>query len=143
MSEIKRIAKRASIVGGGTLISRVLGYVRDAVIASYFGAGLASDAFFVAFRIANLLRRLVGEGALTSSFVPVFTEMLVRRTKEEVNKFLYGFFTLFFFIVVALTAIGILASEKLVLLMSPGFSAIPEKFALAVNLTAMMFPYMI
>ena len=143
MSEIKRIAKRASIVGGGTLISRVLGYARDAVIASYFGAGLASDAFFVAFRIANLLRRLVGEGALTSSFVPVFTEMLIRRTKEEANKFLYGFFTLFFFIVVALTALGILASEKLVLLMSPGFSAIPEKFALAVNLTAMMFPYMI
>ncbi|MFZ3071650.1 MAG: lipid II flippase MurJ [Thermodesulfobacteriota bacterium] len=58
MSGIKRIAKRATIVGGGTFISRVLGYVRDAAIASYFGAGLAADTFFVAFRIANLLRRL-------------------------------------------------------------------------------------
>ncbi|MBI5901875.1 MAG: hypothetical protein HZB84_00090 [Deltaproteobacteria bacterium] len=82
-SHERKITGAASIVGAATVLSRVLGYTRDAAIAYVFGAGMYTDAFFMAFRIANLLRRLVGEGALTSSFIPIFTDELNRRGKEE------------------------------------------------------------
>ena len=72
MSENRRIARAAGQVGALTLVSRVTGLLRDAVTGYYFGAGPAADAFFVAFRLPNLLRRLVGEGAMTAAFVPVF-----------------------------------------------------------------------
>ncbi|MBW2513964.1 MAG: murein biosynthesis integral membrane protein MurJ, partial [Deltaproteobacteria bacterium] len=71
-----QVTKAAGVVGGATFLSRVFGLLRDIVIAGYFGAGMASDAFFVAFRIPNLLRRLFAEGSLTIAFVPVFTEYL-------------------------------------------------------------------
>ena len=67
-----RLTKAAGVVSGATLLSRILGFVRDIVIASYFGAGLYSDAFFVAFRIPNIFRRLFAEGSLSISFIPVF-----------------------------------------------------------------------
>ncbi|MBW1741100.1 MAG: murein biosynthesis integral membrane protein MurJ, partial [Deltaproteobacteria bacterium] len=76
MSENVRMTKAAGIVGAATLLSRILGFVRDVIVAWFFGAGLAADAFFVAFRIPNLLRRLFAEGSLTISFIPVFTEYL-------------------------------------------------------------------
>src|SRR3989338_2318949 len=85
MTEHNKIAKRAGIVGFFTLISRVTGLVRDIAIAHAFGTRLAADAFFVAFRIPNLLRRLFAEGALTVSFVPVFTQSL-RTSREEAKK---------------------------------------------------------
>jgi len=78
------------------MLSRVLGYIRDAVIAYIFGATISADAFFVAFRISNLFRRLVGEGALTSSFIPIFTELISVRTKDELRGFVSRFFLLFF-----------------------------------------------
>jgi putative peptidoglycan lipid II flippase len=71
MSENHKITKAATVIGTGTLLSRILGFFRDMVIANFFGAGMAADAFFVAFRIPNLWRRLVGEGSLTISFIPV------------------------------------------------------------------------
>ncbi|MBM2837647.1 MAG: virulence factor protein, partial [Deltaproteobacteria bacterium] len=81
MSEEKsKIARAAGVVGGATLMSRILGFVRDAFIANLFGAGMAADAFFVAFRIPNMFRRLLGEGSLTSSFIPVFTEYLTQKS---------------------------------------------------------------
>ncbi|HLA50862.1 MAG TPA: lipid II flippase MurJ, partial [Thermodesulfobacteriota bacterium] len=70
MIEAKNITKAASIVGSATFLSRILGYIRDAVIAAYFGAGASADVFFIAYRIPNFFRRLVGEGALTVSFIP-------------------------------------------------------------------------
>jgi len=78
MSENVRMTKAAGIVGAATLLSRILGFVRDVIVAWFFGAGMAADAFFVAFRIPNLLRRLFAEGSLTISFIPVFTEYLSR-----------------------------------------------------------------
>ncbi len=82
-SENARVARAAGVVGISTMLSRIFGFIRDMVVARYFGAGLVTDAFFVAFRIPNLLRRLLAEGSLTVSFVPVFTEYLKVKSKEE------------------------------------------------------------
>ncbi len=139
----KSIAGAASIVGAATVLSRILGYIRDAVVAFSFGAGLYSDAFFMAFRIANLLRRLVGEGALTSSFIPIFTEELNVRSREEVKKLTSGVFTFFFIILVIISILGIVFSKEIVLYLSPGFATDPEKFTLTIRLTQIMFPYMV
>ncbi len=82
-SENARVAKAAGVVGISTMLSRIFGFIRDMVVARYFGAGMVTDAFFVAFRIPNLLRRLLAEGSLTVSFVPVFTEYLKVKSREE------------------------------------------------------------
>ena len=82
ITEKKNVSRAAGIVGFFTLMSRILGLVRDMVLARYFGSGMAADAFFVAFRIPNLLRRLFAEGSLTISFIPVFTEYLSQKTKD-------------------------------------------------------------
>jgi putative peptidoglycan lipid II flippase len=130
-------------MGLATLLSRVLGYIRDAVIAWGFGAGLYADSFFVAFRVSNLFRRLVGEGALTSSFVPIFTEELGQRSRAEATRLVSKVFTLFLVILVALALLGIVFSEPLIWLLSPGFADVPGKFTLTVKLTRVMFPYMV
>ncbi|MEJ2098218.1 MAG: lipid II flippase MurJ, partial [Deltaproteobacteria bacterium] len=83
MGENSRVTKAAGVIGAATLLSRIFGFLRDVVIAGYFGAGLASDAFFVAFRIPNLLRRLFAEGSLTIAFIPVFTETLTTKGKND------------------------------------------------------------
>lgn len=138
-----KITGAASIVGSATVLSRILGYVRDAAVAYVFGAGLYADAFFVAFRVANLLRRLVGEGALTSSFIPIFTEEHASRSEDGSRAMVSSVFTLFTLILLALTVIGIVFSRELVMLMSPGFIKDPEKFSVTVSLTKQMFPYMV
>jgi len=86
MGEQRGIAKAAGVVGGATFLSRIFGFIRDMIVAQFFGTGMATDAFFVAFRIPNLLRRLVGEGALTASFIPVYTEYITQRPREEGNE---------------------------------------------------------
>ncbi len=94
MSETHRITKAATTIGMGTFLSRILGFLRDMVIAHFFGAGMAADAFFVAFRIPNLWRRLVGEGSLTISFIPVYTEYLTQRSEEETREVTHIAFTI-------------------------------------------------
>lgn len=143
MSHEKRITGAATIISAATSLSRVLGYLRDAAIAFVFGAGLQADAFFMAFRISNLLRRLVGEGALTSSFVPIFTEEKAKRTLEETRELASSVFTLFAIILTALAALGMFFSEEIVLVLAPGFAADPGKFDLTVSLTRLLFPYMV
>ncbi|MFQ5736945.1 MAG: murein biosynthesis integral membrane protein MurJ [Thermodesulfobacteriota bacterium] len=139
----KSITSAASVVGSATVLSRILGYARDAAIAYVFGAGMFADAFFVAFRISNLFRRLVGEGALTSIFIPIFTDEKNQRTREGSRALVSSVFTLFFFILVACAVLGIIFSDDIVRYMSPGFTQDPEKFATTVNLTRLMFPYMV
>ncbi|HBG45523.1 MAG TPA: murein biosynthesis integral membrane protein MurJ [Deltaproteobacteria bacterium] len=143
MSHERRITGAASIISAATALSRVLGYIRDAVLAYVFGAGLLADAFFMAFRISNLLRRLVGEGALTSSFIPIFTEEMNSRSKEATRELVSSVFTIFAIILTILAVLGILFSKEIVSIMAPGFLADPEKFSLTVSLTRWMFPYMI
>jgi len=140
-SENSKVARAAGIVGISTMVSRVFGFLRDMVVAALFGAGLASDAFFVAFRIPNLLRRLIGEGSLTVSFVPVFTEYLQKKSKEEALELANTAFTLLSILLVIVSVLGVLFSPLVVTLIAPGFVNDPAQFGLAVFLNRLMFPY--
>jgi putative peptidoglycan lipid II flippase len=142
MSENHKITKAATVIGAGTLLSRILGFFRDMVIANFFGTGMAADAFFVAFRIPNLWRRLVGEGSLTISFIPVYTEYLTQRSEEEIRKVTHVAFTIAGVILLILTVLGILFSPILIRIVAPGFIQIPEKFELTVTLNKIIFPYL-
>jgi putative peptidoglycan lipid II flippase len=141
MNEKKRIAQAASIVGGATLLSRIFGFFRDMVVAQLFGAGAATDAFFVAFRIPNLLRRLVGEGSLTASFIPVYSEYINQKPKEDGDELVSASFSLMAMVLIFLTGLGILFAPWIIKFMAYGFSVEPEKFKLTVLLTRLMFPY--
>ena len=140
-SENAKVAKAAGIVGAATMVSRVFGVIRDMVIAALFGASWMTDAFWVAFRIPNMLRRLLGEGSLTVSFVPVFTEYLQKKTKVEAVELASNAFTVLSIILAAVSVLGILISPVIVGLIAPGFIADPDKFALTVFLNRLMFPY--
>ncbi|MEE4261300.1 MAG: murein biosynthesis integral membrane protein MurJ [Desulfobacteraceae bacterium] len=139
MSENARVVKAAGVVGAATLLSRILGFVRDAVIAWFFGAGFSSDAFIAAFRIPNLLRRLFAEGSLSSAFIPVFTQYMVRRGRSEAFHLARSAFRLLSVFLILVTIGGILLSPWIVKLMAPGFLA--DKYALTVTLTRLMLPY--
>ncbi len=141
MTENHKITKAATTIGTGTLLSRILGFFRDMVIANFFGAGMAADAFFMAFRIPNLWRRLVGEGSLTVSFIPVYTEYLTKRSEEETRKVTDVAFTIAGVILLILTVLGILFSPILIRIIAWGWSKYPEKFQLTVTLNQIMFPY--
>jgi putative peptidoglycan lipid II flippase len=141
MSTRERIDRAAGVVGGATLLSRIFGFLRDMIVAQLFGAGTATDAFFVAFRIPNLLRRLVGEGSLTVSFIPVYSEYLSRKSKEESDELVSASFSVLTIFLLFLTAMGILFSPWIVKAIAYGFSQEPEKFRLTVFLNRMMFPY--
>ena len=143
MSEKHTITRAASTIGMGTLLSRILGFLRDMVTAHFFGAGMAADAFFVAFRIPNLWRRLVGEGALTISFIPVYTEYLTQRPEEESRELTHIAFTIAGVILFILTLLGVVFSPLLIRIIAPGwFVNYPEKFQLTVSLNRMIFPYL-
>ena len=128
-------------IGSMTLISRVLGFVRDMVLARVFGAGLATDAFFVAFRIPNFLRRLFGEGGFTQAYVPVFTEYKEQHGLESLRDLADHVIGTLAAILAVLTAIGVAAAPALVLVFAPGFYDEPEKYALAGDLLRLTFPY--
>lgn len=141
MEEAGRIARAAGVVSFFTLLSRITGLLRDIVVGYLFGAQGAADAFFVAFRIPNLLRRLTAEGALTAGFIPVFTDYLANRGKGEavrVARIVATFAALFLAI---LTFMGILFAAPLTRLFAPGFAVDQDKFVLTVHLTRLMFPY--
>ena len=138
--ELGRVAKATGIVGSMTLLSRFTGLARDVVIGYLLGARSAADAFFVAFRIPNLLRRLTAEGALSAGFVPVLSQVLAtrgRREAIEASRVIMTFAVLFLLVV---TAAGVLFPAPLTWLFAPGFSAAPEKFSLTVRLVRIMFP---
>ena len=140
MSERHKIAKAATTIGIGTLVSRILGFLRDMVTAHFFGAGMAADAFFVAFRIPNLWRRLVGEGSLTISFIPVYTEYLTQQPEEESRELTHIAFTIAGVVLFVLTLLGVFFSPILIRIIAPGFARIPEKFQLTVTLNQIIFP---
>ena len=137
MSLLRALATVSSM----TLISRVLGYVRDFFIARAFGAGLATDAFFVAFRIPNLLRRLFGEGAFSQAFVPILAEYRNRESVEDTRTLVDCVATTLLLALVAVTALGVAIAPLIVYLSAPGFAADPGKFELTVTLLRITFPY--
>jgi putative peptidoglycan lipid II flippase len=137
------VVRAAGLIGVATLSSRILGFVRDMVLARLFGATPAADAFFVAYRIPNLLRELFAEGSMSSAFIPVFTEYQTLKTKRDAWELASATFTTLLTIVTAVTLLGIVASPGIVWLMAPGFHEQPEKLALTTVLTRVMFPYLL
>ena len=137
------LLRALATVSGMTLLSRILGFVRDFVIARTFGAGLATDAFFVAFRLPNLLRRMFAEGAFSQAFVPILAEYKNRRGEVETKRLVDHVASALFLAVLAVTVIGMLATPALIYVSAPGFSKDAGKFALTVALTRITFPYIL
>lgn len=141
MSENRRIAGAAGVVAGLTLASRVTGLLRDVVTGYYFGAGATADAFFVAFRLPNLLRRFVGEGAVGAAFTPVFAAYVAEPRAGSAERAFRAVAT-GFAALLGLTTVAAIAAAPLWLdLLAPGFAAEPEAMALAVHLTRWLLPY--
>lgn len=126
-----------------TLLSRVLGFVRDTVIARAFGAGMETDAFFVAFRIPNLLRRLFAEGAFSQAFVPVLSEYKNQKGFAATKDLVDHVASTLAFALFIVTVIGIVAAPLIIYVSAPGFSANPDKFQLTVDLLRVTFPYIL
>jgi putative peptidoglycan lipid II flippase len=139
----QHIAKSATKVSLITMLSRVMGYLRDSISAALLGVGLVSDAFYVAFRIPNLLRNLLAEGALSSAFIPVFTDYLEKKDKKDTWMMAANVMTVLTIILVIVTALGMTFSDPIVRLIAPGFSSDPFKFKLTVELTRWFFPFIL
>ncbi len=137
------LLKALVTVSGMTLLSRILGFVRDFVIARTFGAGMMTDAFFVAFKLPNLLRRLFAEGAFSQAFVPILGEYRNKRGEEETKRLVDHVATLLFLALLVVTALGVVAAPVLVYISAPGFAADSDKFELTVALTRVTFPYIL
>src|SRR5438552_14762847 len=129
------VVRAVGAIGMATLVSRVLGFARDVVVARAFGAGPVTDAFFVAFRIPNLLRRLLAEGALSTAIIPVFSDYLVNRSRPEFVRMLRAVLSATLITLVVVSVIGVIAAPWLVRVIAPGFSADPSQHALASLLT--------
>lgn len=142
-SERAKVVEAAGVVGLGTLCSRILGFVRDMMLAGLFGAVPAADAFFIAYRIPNLLRELFAEGSMSAAFIPVFSEYLAQRTQRDAWELAGAAFTTLLTLLTSVCLLGILASPWIVQLMAPGFSGDAEQQALTVLLTQIMFPYLL
>lgn len=139
--EKRNLGRAAGVVSFFTFQSRILGLVRDMVLAALFGSGMVADAFFVAFRIPNLLRRLFAEGSLTIAFIPVFTEYLTLKTKKEAFDLARVVLTTLSIILVIVTLAGILFSPWIVRIQAFGFGSSGVKYDLTVLLTRITFPY--
>ncbi|HEU0290570.1 MAG TPA: murein biosynthesis integral membrane protein MurJ [Burkholderiales bacterium] len=135
------LLKAVATVSSMTLISRILGFVRDLVIARVFGAGLATDAFFVAFKLPNLLRRLFAEGAFTQAFVPILAEYKTRRGEQETRLLVDRVAATLAAALFIVTLVGVLAAPLIIYATAPGFAATPGKFDLTVDLLRITFPY--
>ncbi len=135
------LLRSLATVSGMTLLSRILGFIRDFVIARVFGAGAMTDAFFVAFKLPNLLRRLFAEGAFSQAFVPILGEYKNKGGDVEAKRLVDHVATLLFLVLLVVTVIGIAAAPVLVYISAPGFAADAGKFELTVELTRITFPY--
>ncbi len=137
------LLKSLVTVSGMTMISRILGFVRDAVIARAFGAGLYTDAFFVAFRLPNLLRRVFAEGAFSQAFVPILSEYKTRRGQQDTKLLVDHVSALLTLALFAVTVVGVLAAPAIIYVTAPGFANVPEKFDVTVALLRVTFPYIL
>jgi len=137
------IAKQVGTVGGGTLLSRIFGLLREQVFAYLFGAGIYTDAFFAAFRIPNLLRDLFAEGALSSAYVPVFSEHLTRRGKESALRLTNLVLNSLLVATAVVVILGIVLAPLIVKLIAPGFGEHPGQAELTTLMARIMFPFLI
>ncbi len=137
------LLKALAAVSSMTLLSRILGFVRDALIARVFGAGLLTDAFFVAFKIPNLLRRLFAEGAFSQAFVPILAEYKNRKGHDATQTLVNQVSTALTLVLVVVALLGIVGAPWVAYISAPGFQDEPGKFALTVTLLRITFPYII
>lgn len=137
------LLKSLAAVSSLTMVSRVLGFVRDTIIARTFGAGVASDAFVVAFKLPNLLRRIFAEGAFSQAFVPILAEYKMQQGEEATRTFVAYVSGLLTLVLALVTAIGVLAAPWLVWATAPGFADEAERFELTVDLLRVTFPYIL
>ncbi len=139
----RALLRSTATVSGFTFLSRILGFVRDVVIARLFGAGAGTDAFFVAFKIPNFLRRLFAEGAFAQAFVPVLSEYKTRRSQAEVRLLIGAVSGTLGLILLLITILAIFGSRALVAVFAPGFIGDAEKFALTAEMLRLTFPYLL
>jgi putative peptidoglycan lipid II flippase len=142
-SSERQVVGALGSIGAATLASRVLGFLRDMIVALAFGAGPVTDAFFVAFRIPNILRRLLAEGALSTAVIPVFTEYAVTRPRDELIRMLRALLSAALLVLVVTTVAGVVAAPWVVTFIAPGFGTDPAQLELSVRLTRIMFPYLV
>jgi putative peptidoglycan lipid II flippase len=143
MENHKKVSKAAGAVGSMTLVSRLFGFVRDLVLAMTFGASASADAFFVAFRIPNIQRRILGEGAVSAAMIPVYGEYLNTKNEEETQNFASNLFNIQFTVLVITSFAIVTFAPFLIMAFAPGFLDEPDKFELTVTLTRWMGPYLI
>jgi len=139
----KSMTSSVGKVSSATALSRVLGLIREQVVAYFFGAGLATDSFIAAFRIPNLLRDLFAEGALSQAFIPVFKDKMVKQGNAEAFRLANLTISALILIVGLVIALGIIFSPGIVYISAKGFTSNPEKFQLTVSLTRLMFIYLL
>ncbi|HET9679175.1 MAG TPA: murein biosynthesis integral membrane protein MurJ [Gammaproteobacteria bacterium] len=139
----RKLLKSTSLVGGMTFLSRILGFVRDMMFARFFGAGLVMDAFFVAFKIPNFMRRLFAEGAFAQAFVPVFSEHKTIGNEKDIKLLADHVAGTLGGILLLITIVGVLAAPLVIYLFAPGFSNDPEKYAISVDMLRLTFPYLL
>ncbi len=137
------LLKSLAAVSSMTLLSRILGLARDAIIARQFGVSTGTDAFLVAFRLPNLLRRVFAEGAFSQAFVPILSEYRNTRSAEDARTFVHHVATLLALVLLLVSILGILAAPLIVYVSAPGFAASPEKFDITVDLLRITFPYIL
>lgn len=140
---LRHIAKSTTVVASATALSRILGLVRDLLMAQLFGTTAAAQAFVVAFRLPNMLRDLVAEGAMASAVVPVLTQSRTQDSPQEFWRLTQALLTQLFVWLGGLAIVGVLAAPLIVRAMAPGFVDDPEKLALTVTLTRILFPLML
>lgn len=138
-----KLYRAFATVGGLTMVSRLLGFVRDILIAAGLGTGAVADAFFVAFRFPNLFRRLFGEGAFNAAFVPLFAKRLEGEGEQAAKSFAEEALSALLFVLLAFSAACMLAMPWLMAVLAPGFLEDPAKYDLAVALTQIAFPYLL
>ena len=141
MTEKKKIAAATMVMASATSLSRIAGLVRDVVVARLFGAGMMTDAFFMAFTIPNLLRRFFGEGSLTAAFVPIFSEVFHQRGEKEAQQLANRCVTLLLLIMLVVVSLGVLFSPWVVQGIGYGFGQVAGKLQLTNQLNRIMFPY--
>ncbi|MEC8147433.1 MAG: murein biosynthesis integral membrane protein MurJ [Pseudomonadota bacterium] len=139
----RKIIGSTTVIGKMTLLSRLLGYLRDMLIARLFGASIYTDAFFIAFKIPNLFRRFFAEGAFSTAFIPVLTEYHETRNKNNLNLFLDSQISALIVILGLVVGFGIILAPFVIIIFAPGFEQDSERYQLSVGLLRITFPYLI
>ena len=137
----KRLLKSTGVIGLATLSSRILGFIRDIIIANFFGTTMFAEAFVISFRIPNLLRDLIGEGAANAAFVPVLTEYHTKHSREEFWNLARNLLYILAVILFIISLCGIIFAPLIVKAIAPGFMNDAQKLDITINLTRMMFPF--